>query len=103
MIKQARKSGQLNLSNRGMINVPDRVWTILELDQEETKAAGQRSMDNNEENWWDMVDLTKLILACNKISTISDKVRQDRVAIVETNLPLFQDFKPRVSADIRPA
>lgn len=82
MIKQARKSGQLNLSNRGMINVPDRVWTILELDQEETKAAGQRSMDNNEENWWDMVDLTKLILACNKISTISDKVRQDRVARV---------------------
>ena len=75
MIKQARKSGQLNLSNRGMINVPDRVWTILELDQEETKAAGQRSMDNNEENWWDMVDLTKLILACNKISNISDKVR----------------------------
>ena len=82
MIKQARKSGQLNLSNRGMVSVPDRVWTILELDQEETKAAGQRSMDNNEENWWDMVDLTKLILACNKISTISDKVRQDGVARV---------------------
>ena len=75
MIKQARKSGQLNLSNRGMVSVPERVWTILELDQEEAKAAGQRSMDNNEENWWDMVDLTKLILACNKISTISDKVR----------------------------
>ena len=75
MIKQARKSGQLNLSNRGMVSVPDRVWTILELDQEETKAAGQRNMDNSEENWWDMVDLTKLILACNKISTISDKVR----------------------------
>ena len=75
MIKQARKSGQLNLSNRGMVSVPERVWTILELDQEEAKAAGQRSMDNNEENWWDMVDLTKLILACNKISNISDKVR----------------------------
>merc|ERR550532_1226732 len=57
-----------------MVSVPDRVWTILELDQEETKAAGQRNMDNNEENWWDMVDMTKLILACNKISTISDKI-----------------------------
>ena len=31
-------------------------------------------MDNNEDNWWDMVDLTKLILACNKISFISEKV-----------------------------
>ena len=75
MVRQARKSGQLNLSNRGLVSVPDRVWTLMELDQEETKAASQRSMtDNNAENWWDMVDMTKLILACNKISTISDKV-----------------------------
>lgn len=74
MIKQARRSGQLNLSNRGLASVPERVWTLMELDREETEAAGQRSMDNTEENWWDMVDLTKLILACNKISTISDKI-----------------------------
>ena len=32
-------------------------------------------MDNeSSENWWDTVDLTKLILACNKISSISPKV-----------------------------
>ena len=77
MVKQARRSGQLNLSNRGLVTVPERVWTLLELDQEETKAVGERSMrENTEENWWDMVDMTKLILACNKISTISDKVRR---------------------------
>ena len=35
----------------------------------------QVSMDNeSSENWWDTVDLTKLILACNKISSISPKV-----------------------------
>ena len=37
--------------------------SILTIDQ------SQVSMDNeSSENWWDTVDLTKLILACNKIS-----------------------------------
>ena len=43
--------------------------SILNIDQ------SQVSMDNeSSENWWDTVDLTKLILACNKISSISPKV-----------------------------
>ena len=38
----------------------------------------QVSMDNeSSENWWDTVDMTKLILACNKISSISPKVTLD--------------------------
>lgn len=76
MVKQARSSGQLNLSGRGLVSVPDKVWSLMEFDEEESKQmmAGV-SMDNeSSENWWDTVDLTKLILACNKISSISPKV-----------------------------
>ena len=91
MIKQARRSGQLNLSNRGLASVPERVWTLMELDREETEAAGQRSMDNTEENWWDMVDLTKLILACNKISTISDKVSHSNYRVTILPVPTFNN------------
>ena len=75
MVKQARASGQLNLSNRGLVAVPAKVWTIGELDAEEQRKVSQVSMDQAmEENWWEQVDMTKLILACNKISSISPKV-----------------------------
>ena len=72
VVKQARASGQLNLSNRGLVTVPAKVWTIGELDKEEQRKVSQVSMDSAaEENWWEQVDMTKLILACNKISEIS--------------------------------
>ena len=75
LVKQARKSGQLNLSNRGLTMVPDKVWNISEFDKEEQKTLSNVTMDSaSNENWWDQVDMTKLILACNKISFISPKV-----------------------------
>jgi len=75
LIKQARRSGQLNLSNRGLAQVPERVWTLMELDQEEQKQLASVTMDNRgEEAWWDTVELTKLILACNSISLISPSI-----------------------------
>ena len=48
----------------------------MELDEEETKlmVTGASMDQENSDNWWDTVDLTKLILACNKISVISPKV-----------------------------
>ena len=75
LVKQARQSGQLNLSNRGLTMVPDKVWNIAELDKEEEKTLNNLNMDTaSNENWWDQVDMTKLILACNKISAISPQV-----------------------------
>jgi len=76
LVKQARKSGQLNLSNRGLVSVPDKVWTLMELTKEEEDALrkGVSLQQDSEENWWDHVELTKLILACNKISSISPQV-----------------------------
>ena len=77
MIKQARRSGQLNLSNRGLVSVPDKVWSLMELDPQEMKSmvtSVSMDTDNTDGNWWDIVDLTKLILACNKISSIPPEV-----------------------------
>jgi len=75
LVKQARQSGQLNLSNRGLTMVPDKVWNIAELDKEEEKTLNNLNMDTaSNENWWDQVDMTKLILACNKISAISPQI-----------------------------
>ena len=37
LVKQARQSGQLNLSNRNLASIPDRVWRINDPDDEEQR------------------------------------------------------------------
>ena len=103
MVKQARRSGQLNLSNRGLASVPDKVWTLMELDTEEMKSmVTSVTMDtDNADNWWDTVDLTKLILACNKISCISPQVGITKQTILKcNNVVMFLDLQSVGSADI---
>ena len=71
VLKQARKSGQLNLSNRELKTVPDKIWKInLEIPEEERNA----SLDTDEK-WWDQTELNKLILASNQITNISPDIQ----------------------------
>ena len=74
MLRQARKSGQLNLSNRGLTKVPAKVWRVnLDVPPE----AQNVSLDSTDDDkWWEIVDLTKLILASNKLSEISSEIAQ---------------------------
>lgn len=74
MLRQARKSGQLNLSNRGLTKVPQKVWRVnLDVPPE----AQNVSLDSTDDDkWWEIVDLTKLILASNKLSEISSEIAQ---------------------------
>ena len=74
MLRQARKSGQLNLSNRGLTKVPEKVWRVnLDVPSE----AQNVSLDSTDDDkWWEIVDLTKLILASNKLSEISSEIAQ---------------------------
>ncbi|XP_066963781.1 LOW QUALITY PROTEIN: leucine-rich repeat-containing protein 40-like [Macrobrachium rosenbergii] len=76
IIKMARKSGQLNLSNRGMVEVPDKVYHIHEIDNEEAKKLTMNmSMDNSDDDrWWEQTDLTRLYLASNQLTTIAPKI-----------------------------
>ena len=73
LIHQARKSGQLNLSNRGLEKVPDEVLRMYEPPQSKSEQAAAASFAvGREERWWDQVDLTKLILASNCIREIPE-------------------------------
>ena len=72
LLRQARKSGQLNLSNRGLTRMPDKVWRVnLDVPPE----ARNVSLDSTDDDkWWEIVDLTKLILASNKLTDISPEI-----------------------------
>lgn len=73
ILKQARKSGQLNLSNRMLTSVPDGVWKInSEPGFDHTSVDISKSSD---EQWWDQVDLTKLILASNQLKELSEDIQ----------------------------
>ena len=53
--------------------VPSNVWTINIDVPEESKSV---SLDNSEDRWWDQVDLSKLILANNVITELSEDIAQ---------------------------
>ncbi|XP_069126411.1 leucine-rich repeat-containing protein 40-like [Argopecten irradians] len=71
ILKQARKSGQLNLSGRSFTSVPESVWNLYTDVPEESKDV---SLDNSEDRWWDSAELTKLILASNWLVTLSENL-----------------------------
>ena len=79
IIKQARKSGQLNLSSRNLVTVPSKVWRINVDVPEEGKTA---SLEATDDRWWEQIDLSKLILASNKLTELSSEIQQLPALIV---------------------
>lgn len=72
LLNQARKSGQLNLSNRELKEVPSVVWNLNKPpDSESTDASFER-----EGNWWEQIDLSKLILASNLLTTLPQELSE---------------------------
>ncbi|CAI9546999.1 unnamed protein product [Staurois parvus] len=72
LINAARKSGQLNLSGRGLSEVPSSVWRINVDTPEEAHTNVQFG---GTDRWWEQTDLTKLILASNKLQSLSEELR----------------------------
>ncbi|NXY90609.1 LRC40 protein, partial [Alcedo cyanopectus] len=72
LIRAARKSGQLNLAGRNLTEVPQHVWRI-NLDPPE--GAQQNLSFGSADRWWEQTDLTKLILASNKLQQLSEDLR----------------------------
>nr|XP_039247752.1 leucine-rich repeat-containing protein 40-like [Styela clava] len=70
LFPQARKTGQLNLSNREYKEVPSEVWRLNSPPIEGDADFGSSST----ERWWDQVPLTKLILASNALISLSEKI-----------------------------
>ncbi|XP_069718086.1 leucine-rich repeat-containing protein 40 [Phaenicophaeus curvirostris] len=72
LLRAARKSGQLNLSGRGLGEVPQHIWRI-NLDTPE--EAHQNLSFGAADRWWEQTDLTKLLLASNKLQSLSEDIR----------------------------
>uniref|UniRef100_A0A8C5X0S9 Leucine-rich repeat-containing protein 40 n=1 Tax=Malurus cyaneus samueli TaxID=2593467 RepID=A0A8C5X0S9_9PASS len=73
LLRLARRSGQLNLAGRASPTVlPEHVWRI-NLDTPE--EAQQNLSFGAADRWWEQTDLTKLILASNKLESLSEDVQ----------------------------
>ncbi|ELU16143.1 hypothetical protein CAPTEDRAFT_182426 [Capitella teleta] len=73
ILKQGRKSGQLNLSGRSLTEVPQSVWKI---NIDVPKESSNISLGTTDERWWEQVDLSKLILASNALTSLSEDIAQ---------------------------
>lgn len=72
LLNAARKSGQLNLSGRGLTEVPQNVYR-LNIDTPE--EAQQNVSFGASDRWWEQTDLTKLLLSSNQLTHLSDDIR----------------------------
>ena len=71
LLRQARKSGNLNLSNRGLEEVPDSVWKI---NLEPGSGAGASFASEGDERWWEQTELTRLNLSSNELKVLSEDI-----------------------------
>ncbi|KAL6591313.1 hypothetical protein ACP70R_049816 [Stipagrostis hirtigluma subsp. patula] len=62
ILKSARESGSLNLSNRSLREIPKEVYNNLDT-------------GSQDEKWWEGVDLQKLILAHNNLEVLREDLR----------------------------
>ncbi|KAM7012999.1 leucine-rich repeat-containing protein 40 [Tautogolabrus adspersus] len=72
LLKAARKSGQLNLSGRGLTEVPQDVYRLNVDTPEEAK---QNLSFGESDRWWEQSELTKLLLSSNQLTQLSDDIR----------------------------
>lgn len=71
ILRQARHSGHLNLSNRSLSEVPESVWRI----NEPPASGGASSFETQgDERWWDQTELTRLNLSSNELTTLSEQL-----------------------------
>lgn len=70
LLKSARKSGTLNLSSRGLHEVPQSVYR-LNVDPPEEAQSGSFG---DSDRWWEQTDLTKLLLSSNLLTELSEEL-----------------------------
>ncbi|XP_033226281.1 leucine-rich repeat-containing protein 40-like isoform X2 [Belonocnema kinseyi] len=76
LILSARKTGHLSLTGRGLVSVPNRVWTINELSKDEL-ANLRREIDFNHKKdcWWEQEPLKSLDLSSNCLIALSAQIK----------------------------
>lgn len=76
VIRRARLSGMLKYNNKNLIAIPDRVYRINELNEQEKKDINM-SLDKlvQEQAWWDFVPLTILDFSFNSLTMIKSDIQ----------------------------
>ncbi|XP_012540763.1 leucine-rich repeat-containing protein 40 isoform X2 [Monomorium pharaonis] len=75
LIIGARKTGRLNLSSKGLSTVPDKIWSINELTEEELRDLHvEFDYEPLEERWWEQEPLKMLDLSFNSLTVIDEKI-----------------------------
>nr|XP_031826969.1 leucine-rich repeat-containing protein 40-like [Nomia melanderi]XP_031826970.1 leucine-rich repeat-containing protein 40-like [Nomia melanderi] len=97
-IISARNSGNLNLSSRGLYTVPDRVWYINALTEEELKELHfEFDYVHKNERWWEQEPLKILDLSCNSLTTISSKIEYlSELTTLLLHNNLLEDLPPEI-------
>ncbi|XP_023163457.2 leucine-rich repeat-containing protein 40 isoform X2 [Drosophila hydei] len=72
--KLARKTGTLNLANKGMARVPERLYDINEADADSKKANLEKLSINEADAWWNQMPLNNLDLSSNSLTNLSPKI-----------------------------
>ncbi|XP_046390373.1 leucine-rich repeat-containing protein 40-like isoform X2 [Ischnura elegans] len=76
LIKLARRSGQLNLSGRGLGTAPEKIWEINDLDEAEIRLLDVKlDRDSDGDRWWEHEPLHHLDLSSNSLTKISSKIQ----------------------------
>ncbi|XP_008406390.1 leucine-rich repeat-containing protein 40 isoform X3 [Poecilia reticulata] len=72
LLKAARKSGQLNLSGRGLTEVPQNVYR---LNIDDSAEAQENVSFGGPDRWWEQTDLIKLLLSSNQLTQLSEDIK----------------------------
>ncbi|KAM8703041.1 hypothetical protein ACLKA7_005390 [Drosophila subpalustris] len=72
--KLARKTGHLNLANKGMARVPERLYDINDADEDSKKINLEQLSLNEEDAWWNQQPINNLDLSSNALTHLSPKI-----------------------------
>ncbi|XP_020285649.1 leucine-rich repeat-containing protein 40-like [Pseudomyrmex gracilis] len=100
VIVSARKTGHLNLSSRGLSTVPDRVWSINDLTEEELNDLHfELDYEHKEERWWEQEPLKVLDLSSNSLTAISDKIQLlTELNTLDLHNNLLEELSPEIGS-----
>ncbi|XP_058053974.1 leucine-rich repeat-containing protein 40 [Anopheles bellator] len=75
-IKQALKTGVLNLAGKGLATVPEKVWNLSDSDENEKEVRYDLVRPPQEDDsWWNQKSLTSLDLSSNTLTVISENIQ----------------------------
>uniref|UniRef100_T1GFI2 Leucine-rich repeat-containing protein 40 n=1 Tax=Megaselia scalaris TaxID=36166 RepID=T1GFI2_MEGSC len=75
LVKSAKKTGILCLSNKSLATIPDKVWHILEPEKPVEVTLDSLCENDEDELWWNQKELTNLDLSSNSLTSISPKIQ----------------------------